>query len=430
MVDDLNYFSVSELKKIYVNKKQNIIVFVNSEYDEEYFNKSVVEKISSLFKHTTKEIYTTVIYFDKNYKNKNALPKISEYCEMKNSELLVKTNSIRYIGQTGTSGYACAAKSYIANYVLNGIDISWTPIVLDNSQNDKQYYVDILAESAINKFLLNIDTTIIHSTPELWKSFNVKNYIGCCAWETDKLPNSWIDYINLANEVWVPSYFNKKSFIDSKITIPIKVVPHIWHHQKKYEKENIQIKDCFGNIIPSNKYTYYCISELNFRKGIEDLISAFHIVNEHIHNTQLVLKLHYKFYNYENYKYCIEYVKNLTNKLGISIFIIIKNLNQKEILTLHSFGDCYVSLNKGEGFGLTIFDAFKLKNPVVTTGYGGQVEYLGKDYPGLVDFKLDYIKNMHSFSSLYTEDQSWAYPNIEHAVELMKQQYYKSCMIK
>ena len=98
-------------------------------------------------------------------------------------------------------------------------------------------------------------------------------------------------------------------------------------------------------------------------------------------------------------------------------------MTNQEVLALHSFGDCYVSLNKGEGFGLTIFDAFNYKKNVITTGYGGQVDFLGNDYAGLVKYKLDKVSGMESFSTNYSVDQEWAYPDLDHVYELMKKCY-------
>ena len=55
---------------------------------------------------------------------------------------------IKYIGQTGTSGYASAAKGYIADYILRNIPVSWQPLQFDNSKNDKNYYVvDVVDDS-------------------------------------------------------------------------------------------------------------------------------------------------------------------------------------------------------------------------------------------------------------------------------------------
>ncbi|MGA1048623.1 MAG: hypothetical protein ACO3UU_11475, partial [Minisyncoccia bacterium] len=51
-------------------------------------------------------------------------------------------NALKYIGQSGTCGYACAAKGYIADYILRNVSISWLPLHFDNSKNDKHYYID------------------------------------------------------------------------------------------------------------------------------------------------------------------------------------------------------------------------------------------------------------------------------------------------
>jgi glycosyltransferase involved in cell wall biosynthesis len=178
--------------------------------------------------------------------------------------------------------------------------------------------------------------------------------------------------------------------------------------------------------VPTDKFTFYSIGELNFRKGIEDLVTVFDKINEKYKDTQLILKLHYKDYSQKHIEYCISKVQQLTNKIGISVFLIFENLTNQEILALHSFGDCYVSLNKGEGFGLTIFDAFNYKKKVIATGYGGQVDFLGENYSGLVKYKIDKVSGMDTFSTNYSVDQEWAYPDLEHAYQLMKDCYENS----
>lgn len=333
--------------------------------------------------------------------------------------------SIKYIGQSGTSGYASAAKGYLADYVLRNVSVSWTPLIFDSSINDKNHYVDALAESTIGISYNRYNTLIVHSTPDIWGNLikdysnNVENIIGYCTWETNKLPSTWVDLINIVPEVWVPSSFNKECFINSGVKSNIKVVPHIWHHQPLFNKTYVTIYNHLKNPVPKDKYTFYSIGELNFRKGIEDLICVFDKFNDVYPDTQLLLKLHYKDYHAVNKQYCIDRINKITNKLGKSIHVILDNLSNKDILGLHSFCDCYVSLNKGEGFGLTIFDAFNYGKKVITTGYGGQVDFLGNNYIGLVKYKIDKVSGMDSFSTNYSSDQEWAYPDLDHAYELM-----------
>lgn len=336
-----------------------------------------------------------------------------------------RDNVIKYIGQSGTSGYASAAKGYLADYILRSVPVSWTPLCFDNSKNDRRYYVDALAESVINREYQQYNKLIIHSTPDIWSKYigqysDISDIVGYCTWETNKLPKKWVECINLVPDVWVPSNFNKDCFLNSGVKSNVTVVPHIWHKQSLFKKSEIKLHDYCGNDIPNDKYTFYCIGELNFRKGINDLVKVFDKIHDQYPDTQLILKVHYKEYNTSNRQYCISELSKLTNKIGKAVYLILDNLTNEEVLALHSFGDCYVSLNKGEGFGLTIFDAFNYKKQVITTGYGGQVDFLGINHNGLVNFKIDKVKGMDKFSTNYSVDQEWGYPDLDHAYSLME----------
>jgi glycosyltransferase involved in cell wall biosynthesis len=95
-------------------------------------------------------------------------------------------------------------------------------------------------------------------------------------------------------------------------------------------------------------------------------------------------------------------------------------MSESQILGLHSIGDCYVSLCKSEGFGLPIFEANNYGKDIITTGYGGPIDFLTAVHPGLVKYTLGSVKEMSAFSPLYTNEQRWAYPDLEHAGKLMK----------
>ncbi len=70
------------------------------------------------------------------------------------------------------------------------------------------------------------------------------------------------------------------------------------------------------------------------------------------------------------------------------IYLILNMLSEDEMLGLHSRGDCYVSLDRGEGFGLSPFTAGACGNPIIVTGFGGSTEYAKPDNSYLVDYSL------------------------------------------
>lgn len=340
---------------------------------------------------------------------------------------------IYYIGQYGTSGYASAARGYLYQYFISGIPLTWDPLYFDSSKLGDDNIYDVVVKSLIKKPIHQYDMVIMHSTPDLWPKFwaektaILRNKIvnGYCAWETNRLPQDWVKGINgYVNEVWCPSTYNAESFIASGVRKPIRVVPHIFLPQTLPSRENVKLVDTTtGNRIEDDgRYTFYTIGEFHTRKGIEDTINVFCKSFKESDPVKLVLKVHYRNYSSENKAKCesmiFEVLKNYPSHPPI--ICLFDSMSNDEILALHSIGDCYFSLTKAEGFGLPIFDAFNYGKKVIATGYSGHVDFLGKTHPGLVRYKLGPVVGMSSFSTNYTEDQEWAYPDLDHAMELMK----------
>jgi glycosyltransferase involved in cell wall biosynthesis len=79
--------------------------------------------------------------------------------------------------------------------------------------------------------------------------------------------------------------------------------------------------------------------------------------------------------------------------------------------------DCYVSLHRSEGFGLTVAEAMLLAKPVIATRYGGTQEFLNEENAYLVDWEPTRIGE-GAFP--YPSDGVWAEPDLDQAVELMR----------
>jgi len=78
--------------------------------------------------------------------------------------------------------------------------------------------------------------------------------------------------------------------------------------------------------------------------------------------------------------------------------------------------DCYVSLHRAEGFGLTPAEAMYLGKPVVATGYSGNLEFMTGDNSYLVDYAMKRIEVDHP---PYPPGGEWAEPDVDHAAQLM-----------
>lgn len=377
---------------------------------------------------------------------------------MNNSSWNFIKNKVLYVCQSGTSGYANAAKGYIYELLNKKIDIKSIQFACDESHKNQESDFDKLINETTKSLLENPDTIIIHSTPDLWNGMvsdlkalskltsekkienvpilKIENVpiIGRTVWEFEKLIPEWVDAINNSGVdfVSVPTEWNKNIFIKCGVTKPILVDPHVYisHSYKKYEIEhflkNKSIVFSENPIIDKNYedlYKFYSISQFIDRKGVLDLVKVFCETYTDTDDVVLILKTFRDGYTIEEQKKCIELIgetiQSCKNKKYAPIVFIKENLTFDEVQSLHDIGDCYISLAKAEGFGLGIFDAFNINKPIIATGFGGHVEYLGSNYPGLVNYTLEPL-NASSFKKFkFDESYKWANVDLNHVSKLM-----------
>lgn len=79
--------------------------------------------------------------------------------------------------------------------------------------------------------------------------------------------------------------------------------------------------------------------------------------------------------------------------------------------------DCYVSLHRSEGLGLTMAEAMTLGRPVIATGYSGNLDFMTAENSYLV--RHDMVPIVRGVEP-YPADGVWAEPDLEQAAHLMR----------
>jgi glycosyltransferase involved in cell wall biosynthesis/SAM-dependent methyltransferase len=80
--------------------------------------------------------------------------------------------------------------------------------------------------------------------------------------------------------------------------------------------------------------------------------------------------------------------------------------------------DCYVSLHRAEGFGLTGAEAMYLGKPVIATGFSGNLDYMTPANSYLVDWTPARVGDG---AYPYPPEGTWAEPDVAHAAALMRE---------
>jgi glycosyltransferase involved in cell wall biosynthesis len=148
----------------------------------------------------------------------------------------------------------------------------------------------------------------------------------------------------------------------------------------------------------SARYVFYVIATWSTRKAMSDTISAFLDAFDSDDDVGLVVKT--TMYDQQalarvrrgedaETRAWLAFAPLLAGRRRVpEIRLISGELPAAGIDALHARGDCFLSLTRSEGWGLCIADAVLFGNPVVVTGWGGHIDYLGADYQLLVDYDL------------------------------------------
>jgi glycosyltransferase involved in cell wall biosynthesis len=248
---------------------------------------------------------------------------------------------------------------------------------------------------------------------------------GYTAWETDRVPHSWTVQLNRLGRVLVPCRWNRETLLASGVTTPVDVVPHILP----------------GDVArldppaPAGPFTFYCIAPWSVRKGVDLLVRAYWQAFPNGEPVRLVLKTSERDLTRHSRTFALWRLARLwhTSRRALArlrsrhgrpapVELIAGDRSRSEILDVHRAGHCFVSLTRGEGWGLGAFEAAGVGNPVVITGLGGHLDFLDPDLAYLVDYELAPCRVGH-WESSFDAGQRWAEPSLEHAAWQMRQVY-------
>ena len=237
--------------------------------------------------------------------------------------------------------------------------------------------------------------------------------IGQWFWELETAPAWYKDAYQFVDELWAPTQFIKEML---QRDAPRDVV--VTHMPLSLQRPLVDTDISRADFGLDGRFLFLFVFDFRSvmkRKNPLGLVEAFTKAFKPGEGPVLVIKC------VNGEKRPIEMSELLAAVNGRDDIVIINKYFEAETsAALMNICDCYVSLHRSEGLGLTLAEAMLLGKPVIATGYSGNLDFMTSDTSYLVPWKRVKVgKGAEAYSSRAT----WAEPDIDAAAEMMRTVY-------
>ncbi|BBK43968.1 hypothetical protein STVA_39880 [Allostella vacuolata] len=261
--------------------------------------------------------------------------------------------------------------------------------------------------------------TVLHTHPDIALRLIEKGWcpaarllksrftVGCWNFEApDVLPTGWDDAASLVDEIWAPSSFAASAgapqFPVPVVPMPLCISPVAGPHGRAE----------FG--IEESAFVFLFVFDANStvaRKNpqgvIQAFVQAFPVPESRI---RLVLKTR---------AFPEDAFLHLQRQLAVrpDIRFVNETWSDPRTKALIAACDCYISLHRAEGFGLTMAEAMYFGKPVIATGYSGNLDFTLPENSHLVPYR--WMRLEQQAGSL-PAGMRMAEPDVDAAARLMR----------
>lgn len=311
------------------------------------------------------------------------------------------------------SGYAGSSRSLVESLDALGVSVRYkyvygpgTVFPVPEPTHSDSYIANMVRAREFDKAAVQV----VYAQGDVFERNTGKYKVGFTMLEVDGLPPEWVRQANLMDEVWVPSTFNERTFRDSGVRVPIRVVP--LGVDPAYFSPQIRGRKA------GNNFTFLSVFEWGERKAPDVLLRAFSDEFSATEPVRLLCKAN-------NFDPGVS-IRGEIEKLGLrrdgGRIMIAENqiLQQYELAVLYRSADCFVLPTRGEGWGMPILEAMACGLPVIATRWSSQTDFMTEknSLPLQIDGLIPAIAKCP-----YYDGFRWAQPSYEHLRTLLRWVY-------
>ena len=287
--------------------------------------------------------------------------------------------------------------------------------------------------------------------PNEWNTKFARKNIGISAYvETDICSQSWIEKTLAMDLVIVPSSFTKQIVLNSskdeiqKKTLDdkISVIAEYYHSDfdKADKEKSVELDITLEKV--NTEFNYLSIGHLTSedencdRKNLIETLRYFCSQFKDDKKVGLILKTSIgrsttldRNKTIEVFSSIIRQIKGDSEYPKVYILHGEMSINELYCLYTHKKVNCYLTLTKGEGYGLPLLESARCGLPIIATNWSGHLDFLNNNFLS-VDYNLRLLPKEKIDNNIFVENSKWAIVKKDSVEKQLKYSYENYEIIK
>ena len=272
---------------------------------------------------------------------------------------------------------------------------------------------------------------IVHLNPPLFAralallptdSLSRATIVGYWVWELSKVPSAWRESARYLDEIWAPSPFAAGSIAAGLgETKTIRTVPHAVDRDPMPRiSPSAREAARLDAGLPRERFvvgTSFSFDSNYARKNPCAAIDAFRLAFRTAEPATLLIRCHDR----PMYPRLFDHLVGYAGR-DARIRILDSSRSPLAIRQFYPMLDLYVSLHRGEGYGLTLAEAAQAGLPVLATGWGLAPDIAQRPQVSAVDYRMVVPLDPQRFYDSFPGGL-WAEPDVLHAADLLQAEH-------
>ena len=275
---------------------------------------------------------------------------------------------------------------------------------------------------------------VCHSPPDAWEPSKFSGWddlapcpplgathvVGRTMYETDSVPDDWVERCNKMDSVWVPTEFHRESFLragveERKLVVVGEPVDAALFDPSITKPLELPTQST-GTDKSVPPFRFLAVFKWEKRKGWDALLSAYFAEFGPHEPVELVLKTR-PFHSSDDFDGLIA---QFAKEQGLPaerapVRVLSSDLSLRELPRLYAAADAFVLPSRGEGWGRPHVEAMAMALPVIATNWSGPVAYLDESVGYPLEYRVEPVA-----PELQLPGHNWAEPSVPHLRALMR----------